>query len=187
MTTQLAERPNTEAVTDTPRIYVACLASYNAGRLHGAWMDVGSDVDDLHASIRGVLASSPEPDAEEWAIHDYEGFGEYRVSEYADLDKLVTIAGLIEEHGEIITHLIDHFGGDIDAATQAMEEEYQGCFYDLEHYAEQFMEDTGSLQNVPRHLHNYIDYEAMGRDMELNGDVFTIELGYREVHVFWNR
>ncbi len=23
-------------------------------------------------------------------------------------------------------------------------------------------------------------------DMELNGDVFTIETGYEEVHIFWN-
>jgi len=27
----------------------------------------------------------------------------------------------------------------------------------------------------------------MGRDMELNGDVFAITLGFDEVHVFWNR
>ena len=24
---------------DTPRIYVACLAAYNNGRLHGRWID----------------------------------------------------------------------------------------------------------------------------------------------------
>jgi hypothetical protein len=32
----------------------------------------------------------------------------------------------------------------------------------------------------------YIDYEKMGRDLELGGDIFTIEAGYREVHIFWN-
>ncbi len=32
----------------------------------------------------------------------------------------------------------------------------------------------------------YIDYEKMGRDLELGGDIFTIETGYREVHIFWN-
>ncbi len=31
-----------------------------------------------------------------------------------------------------------------------------------------------------------IDYEKMGRDMELSGDIFTIETGYREVHTFWS-
>ncbi|MCG8381189.1 MAG: antirestriction protein ArdA [Gammaproteobacteria bacterium] len=33
---------------------------------------------------------------------------------------------------------------------------------------------------------NLIDYEKMGRDLELGGDIFTIETGYREVHIFWN-
>ena len=30
------------------------------------------------------------------------------------------------------------------------------------------------------------NYERMGRDMELNGDIFTIKTGYQEVHIFWN-
>ena len=29
-----------KTVTDIPRIYVACLASYNAGILHGEWIDL---------------------------------------------------------------------------------------------------------------------------------------------------
>lgn len=171
---------------ESVRVYVASLSDYNAERLHGAWIEV-TDPDTMMGEIQAMLSDSSEPDAEEWAIHDTEGFGSYQVSEYADLGKLVTVAGLIEEHGDIVTHLIDHFGGDLDAANQAIEEEYQGCFHDLEHYAEQFLEDTGALQDVPQYLHNYIDYGAMGRDMELNGDIFTIELGYREVHVLWNR
>jgi hypothetical protein len=28
-----------------PRIYVACLAAYNNGLLHGAWIDVEDDAD----------------------------------------------------------------------------------------------------------------------------------------------
>lgn len=53
----------------TPRIYVACLAAYNSGRLHGAWIDASQDVDDIWNELKQVLASSPVPDAEEWAIH----------------------------------------------------------------------------------------------------------------------
>ena len=36
---------------DAIRIYVACLASYNAGRLHGTWIDATQDADDVHAAI----------------------------------------------------------------------------------------------------------------------------------------
>ena len=31
-----------------------------------------------------------------------------------------------------------------------------------------------------------IDYERISRDMELSGDIFTIETGFEEVHIFWN-
>jgi len=29
--------------------------------------------------------------------------------------------------------------------------------------------------------------ERMGRNMEMSGDIFTIETGYEEIHIFWNR
>ncbi len=57
--------------TITPKIYIACLAAYNNGYLHGKWIDATQDVDSIYSNIRNVLASSPIPDAEEWAIHDY--------------------------------------------------------------------------------------------------------------------
>ncbi len=39
---------------------------------------------------------------------------------------------------------------------------------------------------IPQSLANYIDYEAMARDLELNGDLFTVETGFKEVHIFWS-
>jgi len=52
------------------RIYVASLSDYNAGRLHGAWIDATQDADEIEAEVQEMLAASPEPIAEEWAIHD---------------------------------------------------------------------------------------------------------------------
>lgn len=40
---------------------------------------------------------------------------------------------------------------------------------------------------IPETLRLYIDYEAMARDARLSGDVFTVETGRDEVHVFWAR
>ena len=42
--------------TDTPRIYVACLASYNAGILHGEWIDA-TDADVIREAIANMLSS----------------------------------------------------------------------------------------------------------------------------------
>ncbi|WP_414590041.1 antirestriction protein ArdA [Scytonema sp. PCC 10023] len=54
---------------EAPQIYIACLAAYNAGKLHGSWVTVDGDADDLEGEIKKIIATSPEPDAEEWAIH----------------------------------------------------------------------------------------------------------------------
>lgn len=60
--------------TDSPRIYVACLSSYNAGRLYGRWIELaGMDGDDIRAEIDAMLKDSPMPGAEEYAVHDFEG------------------------------------------------------------------------------------------------------------------
>ena len=67
--------------TQFPRVYVACLASYNAGILHGRWVeldstDAGINCDTLTEGTGAMLGESPIKDAEEWAIHDFDGFGE---------------------------------------------------------------------------------------------------------------
>ena len=45
---------------------------------------------------------------------------------------------------------------------------------------------TKGTSEIPEHLQFYIDYERMGRDMELGGDIYTIETGHDEVHIFWS-
>jgi antirestriction protein len=45
----------------TPKIYVACLAAYNAGYLHGDWIDADQDADDIYQEIRDMLSRSLFP------------------------------------------------------------------------------------------------------------------------------
>src|SRR5260370_29884745 len=71
---------------DDPRIYVAALSDYNAGRLHGAWINANQEPEELQAAITAMLAKAKEPIAEEWAIHDYEGFEPLRLSEYESIE-----------------------------------------------------------------------------------------------------
>ncbi len=86
------ETPNTAAYRDHrsqtengPRIYVACLAAYNNGRLHGRWIDAGQDVEEIQTEITEMLAASPIQLAEEWAIHDYEGFEGASLGEFSSI------------------------------------------------------------------------------------------------------
>lgn len=170
-------------MTTTPRIYVADLAAYNGGHLHGVWIDASEEVDAIQEQINAMLAASPVPDAEEYAIHDYEGFDGYALGEYAGIDTAHEVACFIEEFPAFGGALLAQFSS-IEEARKAADEDYCGCYESLADYAQELTEETTV---IPESLTYYINYEAMARDMELNGDVFTLEVGYREVHVFWNR
>ena len=63
-----------------PQIYLASLADYNAGRLHGTWIDATQEVEELAAAADRMLAGSQIVGAEEYAIHDFEGFGPRRLA-----------------------------------------------------------------------------------------------------------
>ncbi|MCU7807002.1 MAG: antirestriction protein ArdA [Candidatus Thiodiazotropha sp. (ex Semelilucina semeliformis)] len=165
------------------RIYVACLAAYNNGYLHGKWIDATQDLDNIWDEVKAMLKSSPvEEEAEEYAIHDFEGYGSYRLSEYEGLDSAHEIACYIVEHGELGAEVLSYFS-DMDEAKKMLEDNYQGCHTSLADYAQELTEQTSE---VPKHLEFYIDYDKMGRDMEMSGDIFTIETAHDEVHIFWN-
>lgn len=166
-----------------PRIYVACLAAYNNGCLHGRWIEADQDTEDIRADISAMLEGSPVADAEEWAIHDYEGFEGADLSEYSGITQVVELATFIAEHGKLGGKLLHHFCGDIDQAKDAFDN-YAGSYRSLADYARDLTEET---TDIPDALVNYIDYEAIARDMEMGGEVFTIKLGFQDVHVFWSR
>jgi len=168
---------------DRPRIYVACLAAYNNGCLHGSWIEA-NEPHEVMAAVSAMLSESPEPDADEHAIHDYDGFEGAHLSEYASFDTVCELADFIEQHGRLGAKLYRHFGDSLDEAHAALDES-AGEYRSLADFAEEITRETGP--EIPPALQYYIDWEAMGRDLELNGDVFTIPLAFDEVHVFWNR
>ena len=139
---------------------------------------------DVWEAVRAMLAASPEPDAEEWAIHDYEGFEGCNVSEYASFDTVCELAAFIPESGVLGAKLYTHFGDDLDAARAAFDD-HAGEHKNLAEFAEDLIRETGP--EIPPAFQYYIDWQAMGRDMELNGDVFTCSTGFEQLHVFWQR
>ncbi|PCJ99988.1 MAG: antirestriction protein [Zetaproteobacteria bacterium] len=165
------------------KIYIADLAAYNAGKLHGVWVDATLDLNEIQEEIDSLLKCSPEENSEEVAIHDYEGFEGVEISEYEGLSSVQQKALFIEEHGTLGAAVLANFHGDFEYAETSMEEHYQGEYKSLEDYARELTEQTSE---IPKHLECYIDYERMGRDMEMGGDVFTIETAHDEIHIFWN-
>ncbi|SFG21958.1 Antirestriction protein [Novosphingobium sp. CF614] len=162
------------------RIYVACLASYNNGILHGAWIDADQEPWTIYDGIRAMLATSPIADAEDWAIHDHEGFEGVHISEYAGIESVAEIAAFIAGHGKLGAELFGHFG-DIAEAREAIEERYHGAYPSLADYVQDMTEGCTA---IPESLRYYIDWQAMARDAEMSGDLFTVETAHDEVHVF---
>ena len=175
----------TNVSDSTPRIYVACLAAYNNGYLHGAWIDADQDADQIRNEISAMLARSPIKGAEEYAIHDYEGFESVTIHEYAGIEKVARMGAFIAEHGALGAGLLSEFNGDIDQAETALQDCYHGAFASLADYMEELTTESGVT--IPEALRYYIDWEAMARDAEMGGEFFTIETGHDEVHVFSSR
>lgn len=131
--------------TIEPRIYVADLAAYNAGSLVGRWIDLdGLDVDDLHEVIQSKVLL---PGHEEWAIHDYEGFGPIAVGEY---DSLETVLAHVERMGD-------------EPAKYFAYVESNGA-----HYADQYDESkvSGPYESVSDWFDQYIESAYGALDIE---------------------
>ena len=163
------------------RIYVACLAAYNNGYLHGVWIDAAQDPSTISAAVQQMLTASPVAGAEEWAIHDFEGFGSIRIEEYASFERVSELAAFLAEHGALASALLDHYSGDLGEAEEALSDRYIGAYASLADYVQELTEETVT---IPASLRYYIDYQAMARDAELNGDLFTVSTAWDEIHVF---
>jgi antirestriction protein len=154
-----------------PKIYAASLSDYNAGRLHGAWIDADQDAEEIHADIHNMLAESRQPWAEEWAIHDYEDFGSLRLSEWESIEQLSIIGRGIAEHGTPFAHWATFCRTEGTAEQlSAFQEHYLGVWDSEEAYGEQAMKDYGIQDEIERlllpHLSGYvtIDYQQFGQD-----------------------
>ncbi|AEJ93434.1 anti-restriction protein [Mycobacterium phage Benedict] len=166
------------------KIYVADLAAYNAGVLHGVWIDLeGKTVneveDEIHVMMReGQRLYVPRTLSphEEWAIHDYEGFGDIRISEHEDLGTLLDLSEAIEKHGDPFVAWISEAVGDIgyfadvaDAVSQ-----FEDCFVGpmtLEDYAYEYASEVLGLKDTAL---DYFNYEKFANDLSMSGDMTEV-------------
>jgi antirestriction protein len=146
------------STTSTPRVWIGCLASYNAGRLIGEWTDA-TDTDELESAQKRVAAEAVKAakaageypvyfgDPEEFMIADYDGFPSSVVThlgEYPDYEDVVKFATLIEERG---FDLVDAAASAIDDVSELDEDwidtHYRGEWEDDESFAFSVIMETG--------------------------------------------
>jgi antirestriction protein len=170
-----------------PRIYVASLSDYNNGRLHGQWLDADQEVSALEQAVQAMLAASPDAGAEEYAIHDYDGFYGLRLSEHESLRTVSQLARNLRVHGEAFAAWVAIVGIDYSDRL-AFSAHYLGRYRDLNAFGREIAADLGLDQYVaavPKNLQPYvhIDSDSLARDMALGGEIATSE-GREGLHVF---
>ncbi|HWJ98262.1 MAG TPA: antirestriction protein ArdA [Acidimicrobiales bacterium] len=180
---------------DGPRVYVASLSDYNAGVLHGAWLNADQPVEDLEDGINTMLAASPTTRrygdrAEEWAIHDHEGFGpDIALGEYESLERVSRLARGLIEHGDAFGAWIS-IQDDQDQTSEDFTDHFAGEHASLTDWGTELLDELGfdpsELPGVPESLRPYVqvDVEAWTRDMVCGGDIDTVG-SKAGVYVFW--
>lgn len=172
-----------------PKVYVASLSDYNAGLLHGAWLSADVGQEELAVGIQSMLAASPTPDAEEFGIFDFEGFGPIRLNEYEPVSTITELGRGIAENGPAFAHWAALVGTDDLDKLSDFGDAYRGHWESVEAYAEDLLDSFGASfyieKEIPDHIQRYInvDYQGFARDLELGGEIMSSE-GDGGVYIF---
>jgi antirestriction protein len=170
----------------TPQIYVACLSAYSAGRLHGEWIDASADADEMRTEIAAMLAKSPEPDAEEWAIHDTNGFDGVQIGEHDPLERVAALAELLYDHpGAVVAAFLDGWGDHCaDELISTFEDAHGGCWTTVDEFADEVLVSDDVKEALGERLYGYFDLERYARESEADGGFSTVDTP-DGVHVIW--
>lgn len=170
-------------------IYVANLGKYVEGELVGGWIELPVDKEEFQEFLKEKVGINER--YEEIAIHDYAcDIPELSIGEYDSIDDLNTLAEWLDTacEAEIIAfraYLEDTSYYNYIDAMEFVENGDYTIYYDcvtMEDVARQYAEDTGLLSSIPENLQFYFDFEAFGRDMQIEGSFIEIDNHYVELY-----
>lgn len=168
-----------EKLQPRPAIWACSLADYNAGVLYGEWIDADQEPAELHDAVAAMLAASPtNPNAEEWAIFEHDGFGALHLDEHENLETVSRLAHGLVAHGPAFAAWADYLGHDSEQLDN-FDEAFLGEWASVEAYAQHLLDDLGYLdvldRAIPTNLRPYLQLDTAGfaRDLQIGGDVFA--------------
>ncbi|EIE5877911.1 antirestriction protein ArdA [Listeria monocytogenes] len=160
------------------QIYIVNLGRYNEGESVGAWFHPPIEMEEVKEKI-GL-----NEQYEEYAIHDYEL--PFEVNEYMPLSEVNRLCALVEEiEGTPLFEELNEIQHTWFSSVEEVIENQDDliCYSDcesMEDVARYYVEETGQLGELPTNLQNYIDYQALGRDMEIEGNFLVTSHGIFE-------
>lgn len=154
------------------QIYIANLSKYVSGTIQGGWFDLPVDYSDIATKL-GLNESE-----EETIILDSDA--PFTVTQYDSLDRLNE---LYEQYSELPSEVRDHAKeliGDLFSSEEDLLENAEDVMFlpdvDTDEKLGSYWINEGFI-TVPKELENYIDEEALGRDIRLEGQVAYVSDG----------
>ena len=157
-------------------VWIGNLGDYNAGILRGQWFDLDDyDLDELTAAIEELTNDGQN----DYFIADSMSDFGVEVSEYESLESLYEkydiVGNIIDEYEDYAEDIIEAFTQTISADLSNIDGYdfyiHREC-YKMADVAYEYLNECGGLEEIPEHLRNYFDYEAYGRDMEIEGTFY---------------
>lgn len=166
------------------KIFISNLKEYNNGKIIGEWVSLPCE------GLEEVLNKISNNGNDELFISDYEtDISNLKISEYDDILQLNEIAEEIDNlsDDELIAFqaYLEQYANNME---QALEEVRQGnyrIYYNcdnMEDVAYQAVNESGLLDGVPEQVKMYFDYEAYGRDMDINSTFIQIDNSFVELY-----
>lgn len=167
------------------RIYLTNLGKYNEGMLIGEWVDLPVSEEELEKVFKRIGIND---EYEEYFITDYESDVDgLKVGEYENVDDLNELAEALEdldsEEENVLSMMLED-GCTFEEALEKIKDRDYMVYYNcdsMEDVAYQVVEESGLLDGVPEKVARYFNYEAYGRDLEIEGTFYQINNAYIEI------
>jgi hypothetical protein len=157
------------------KIYITDLAAYNSGYLRGEFITLPMEENELKAGIKEILKYG-----EEYFIADYEfeDIELFKVEEYSNPYELNRQIALIEEsiephqHKSVKVLLENGLATSVEDAIGKVDDVIVYENSTMADIAKQYIEEYTDLNGYHPLIVNHIDYEGIGRDLEIEGNFY---------------
>ena len=163
--------------------YITNLGKYNEGILSYKLISFPIDEDELNEALKEIGCKYTDENGkdhnieyEEYFFSDWDceipfGFGEYEsISDVNDIAERVE--NLMDYELDVLKVILEEHTSNVDEALRIVEVGnyvmWSGC-ESMADVAERMAIEFGDLNEVPERLQHYIDYEAWGRDLAIEG------------------
>jgi antirestriction protein len=167
------QKPRPLTNEDFMKICITNLAAYNDGKLIYTWVSLPSSEEEINLAIEKIQITTDD----EIFLSDWESEG-IEIGEYSNPFELNEIAekieGLSEHDRKRLEYLLKYESIDFEDALDRYEDVMFWADQKLSDVASD-MVDEGCFGEITGPLRNYIDYEALGRDLGHDGYIETSE------------